>query len=309
MRETVENFNGLTGYDLQTYLIDFADFVEQDRQSIIDFYSGNSDILPSSSIEEMERLLKENNKIEEIFISNKDSFNTTDYVDLADLIGDIGLKLKTIQNTAKWVRSSVTDNRYNRNIEVDVTLNQNQTLEQLSKNIGYLDQENDWLDLALRNDLIEEDYTSEGTLKLKASLQNNLRIQIQSVVNVIQGQSIYGKDLQKKLTFENNDLKALGNVDTINQAFEIAVNLRRGDNPEFPNEGLESSLIVGQNLNSILYPAIFRQLYQNISQDDTFKSISILDVKQIQNGNKDVVSLQISAQSRLDETITDLILI
>lgn len=309
MKETVEKFYDLTGYDLQTYLLDFADFIEQDRQSIIDFYSGNLDILPSSSIEEMERLLKENNNIEEIFISNKDSFNTTDYVDLIDLIGDIGLKLRTIQNTAKWVRSSITDNRYNSDIEVDITLNQNQTLEQLAKKIGYLNEDDDWVELALRNDLIEEDYTSQGTLKLKASLKNNLKIQIQSVVNVIQGQSIYGRDLQKKLVFENNDLKALNNVDTINQAFTIAVNLKRGDNPEFPNSGLQSDLIVGQNINSILYPSIFRQLFENISSDDTFKSITILNIKQIQNNDRDSIQLEIQATSRIDEVITDLILI
>lgn len=309
MKETVEKFYDLTGYDLQTYLLDFADFIEQDRQSIIDFYSGNLDILPSSSIEEMERLLKENNNIEEIFISNKDSFNTTDYVDLVDLISDIGLKLKTIQNTAKWVRSSITDNRYNSDIEVDVTLNQNQTLEQLAKKIGYLNEDDEWIELALRNDLIEEDYTSQGTLKLKASLKNNLKIQIQSVVNIIQGQSIYGRDLQKKLVFENNDLKALGNVDTINQAFIIAVNLKRGDNPEFPNSGLQSDLIVGQNINSILYPSIFRQLFENISSDDTFKSITILNIKQIQNNDRDSIQLEIQATSRIDEVITDLILI
>lgn len=309
MKETVEKFYDLTGYDLQTYLLDFADFIEQDRQSIIDFYSGNLDILPSSSIEEMERLLKENNNIEEIFISNKDSFNTTDYVDLIDLIGDIGLKLRTIQNTAKWVRSSITDNRYNSDIEVDITLNQNQTLEQLAKKIGYLNEDDDWVELALRNDLIEEDYTSQGTLKLKASLKNNLKIQIQSVVNIIQGQSIYGRDLQKKLVFENNDLKALNNVDTINQAFTIAVNLKRGDNPEFPNSGLQSDLIVGQNINSILYPSIFRQLFENISSDDTFKSITILNIKQIQNNDRDSIQLEVQATSRIDEVITDLILI
>lgn len=309
MKETVEKFYDLTGYDLQTYLLDFADFIEQDRQSIIDFYSGNLDILPSSSIEEMERLLKENNNIEEIFISNKDSFNTTDYVDLIDLIGDIGLKLRTIQNTAKWVRSSITDNRYNSDIEVDITLNQNQTLEQLAKKIGYLNEDDEWIELALRNDLIEEDYTSQGTLKLKASLKNNLKIQIQSVVNIIQGQSIYGRDLQKKLVFENNDLKALNNVDTINQAFTIAVNLKRGDNPEFPNSGLQSDLIIGQNINSILYPSIFRQLFENISSDDTFKSITILNIKQIQNNDRDSIQLEIQATSRIDEVITDLILI
>jgi hypothetical protein len=308
MKEVVDNFLLITGYDLATYLNDYVSFVEQDSQVIIDFYQGNSDSLPSSSIEELERLIKEANKIEEIFTLNKDSFNTADFVDLVDLIGDIGLKLKTIQNTAKWTRSSITDNRHSAEIEVDVVLNQNQTLEQLARTIGYSDENNNWIDLALRNDLIEEDYTSQGGIKLKASLQNNLKINIQSVVDTISGESIHGKDLQKKLVFENDDLKTLGYRATIEQAFVIAVNLRRSDNPEFPNDGLQSSLIVGQNLNSIMYPSLFRQLFGNFTKDDTFKSVSVLDVKQ-SDAFSTHVQLKVQAETRIDEVITDLVLI
>lgn len=310
MNIVVENFGLITNYDLASFLNDFVTFVQQDSQIIIDFYSGNSDSLPQFSMQELERLLNESNKIEELFIAHKDSFQTADFVDLIDLLGDAKVKLLTIQNSAKWTRSSITNNAYNSNIEVNTTLNQNQTLEQLVDTLGSLDDDTDWVDLALRNNLIEEDYTSQGGIKLVASLQNNLKIIIGSVVDTISGQSIYGKDIQAKFEFVDNDLKALGYKDTIEQAFKIAINLRRGDNPEFPTQGLQSSLIVGQNINSVLYPSIFRQIYQNISQDDTFKSISITNIKQGQNDlGKDVVSLEISAQTRLDETIIENILL
>jgi hypothetical protein len=310
MRDVAEKFELITNYDLISFLDDFATFIEQYSPIIIDFYSGNSENLPQTSITELERLLKESNKIEELFQINRDSFQTSDFVDLIDLTGDIKVKLLTIQNSAKWTRSSITDNRFNSNIEIDTTLSQNQTLEQLSGTLGYLDQDNDWSELAIRNNLKEENYTSQGGIKLKASLQNNMKIVVQSVVDTISGQSIYGKDLQKKFEFIDNDLKVLSPKDTIEQAFGIAVNLRRGDNQEFPTQGLQSSLIIGNNINSVLYPSLFRQLYQNISQDDTFKSISITNVSQTQNNlGKDCVSLEINAQTRLDETIQDLILL
>jgi hypothetical protein len=306
MRETVENFNLITGYDLESYLNSFVLFIDTDRQSIVDFYQGNAESLPSKSLNELDRLLKETTKIEELFNSNSDSFSTADFCDLVDLIGDIKLKLLTTKKTAKWTRSSFGEGQYNANVEVDVTLNQNQTLEQLARNIGYLDEDNDWLELALKNNLIEEDYTSQGGLKLKAFLQNGLKIKILSIVDVISGENVYGKDIQKKIEFSDNDIKVLGYKDTINQAFEIAVKLKRGDNPEFPNDGLQSSLIVGQNLNSILYNSIFRQIYQTFTKDDTFKDISILDIKQ---DGETHVSLKIQATTRIDEVISDLILI
>lgn len=311
MKEVVEGFTELTGYDLVGFMTDFADFFEKNSPSIIDFYKGILEELPSSNIDELERLIKEVNKIEEIFISNRDSFNTSNYCDLVDICGDIKVKLLTIQNTSKWVRSSITLNNYSSNIEVDVTLNQNETLERLAKKVGYLEENDDWIDLALRNDIIEEDYTSQGGLRLKVSLQNNSKINVLSVVDSVQGDSVYGIDIQKVLEFENDDLKTLSYKDTISQAFNIALNLRRGDNQEFPIDGLESSLIVGQNFNSILYPSIFRQYYQVFAKDDTFKNITILDIKQVTDKtlSKDMVQLKVQAQTRLDEVITENILI
>lgn len=309
MKEVTDNFTDITGYNLATFLTDYADFMEQESQSIVDFYSGNTDILPASSVKENKRLIDETKKIESLFKSYQDSFNTSDYVDLIDMIGDIQVSLLTIKNSAKWTRSSVTDNRYSSNIEVDATLKQNQTLEQLSNEVGYLDGDNDWTDIAIRNGTREEDYTSISGLKLKVSLQNNLRINVQSVVDIIFGESVYGKDLQKKLEFEDDDLKVLGYKETIRQAFEIALNLRRGDNPEFPNDGLQSSLIIGQNLNSILYPSLLRQLYDTISKDDTFKEIQIVDVKHGNSGLKDTVELAVQSKTRLNEVIDNLIII
>lgn len=312
MKEVVENFSDIVGYDLTSFLLNYADFIEQDRSSIVDFYQGNIDTLPSTSLDNLKDLLYEVNKVDELFYSNKDSFDTADFNELIDMIGDIKLNLLTIDNTSKWVRSSVTNNGYTSNIEMSTTLNQNQTLEQLAKSVGYLNEDDDWIEMALRNDVAEEDYTSQSGLKLEVSLQNNLKINIISVVDTIQGESIYGRDLQKKLEFEDDDLKSLDYKPTIEQAFEIAINLRRGDNPEFPDDGLQSSLIVGQNLNSILYPSIFRQIYQSFAKDDTFRDISILDIKQLVDDSriaKDMVQLRVQASTRINEVLQDLILI
>lgn len=309
MKEVVDNFSDITGYDLTGFMNSYADFMEEESQSIIDFYSGITDILPASSVKNNKDLIDETKKIESLFKSYQDSFNTSDYVDLIDMIGDIQVSLLTIKNAAKWTRSSVTDNRYTSDVEVDTTLKQNQTLEQLSREIGYLDQDNDWVDIAVRNDTREEDYTSTSGLQLKVSLKNNLKINIQSVVDVIFGESVYGKDLQRKLEFEDDDLKVLGYKETIRQAFEIALNLRRGDNPEFPNDGLQSSLVIGQNLNSVLYPSLLRQLYDVFAKDDTFKGLQIVDIKHGNTGLKDTVELAVQAETRIGELINNLMVI
>jgi len=139
--------------------------------------------------------------------------------------------------------------------EFDFTLKQNQTIENLIQDIGSSNRDQDWINLALRNDLKEEDYTPEGGVVLKATFQNNAKIEILSVLDNIQGTNVYGKDIYRRFIFEDNDLLSLSPENTIHQAFDINIELRRGDNPEFANDGLQSSLIVGSNLNSILYPS------------------------------------------------------
>ena len=57
------------------------------------------------------------------------------------------------------------------------------------------------------------------------------------------------------------------------------VNLKKGQNPTFPDQGIDPKLASGRSQITVAYPILFRQLVDTVSTDDTFKSISLKDIR------------------------------
>ena len=77
------------------------------------------------------------------------------------------------------------------------------------------------------------------------------------------------------------------------------MNLKKGDVPEFPLDGLNVMSGVGSNVNSIQYPSIFRQLSQIFAKDDTLSSFTLKSI----STNQDVVFLDFEINTKLNEII------
>ena len=284
--ETLNNFRKFTGFDVRSFLQDFIDFSENYRTQIINYYRGDTQENPKEAFSFLNRLIDEVNEAISVAELNKDSFDTFSIWNLFEELENIRTKLNTTLNFSKYLRSSVTNNAYNRDSEVDVTLNQNETLEQLANNLGYPDPQNDWIDIALRNNLQQEDYTTNGDVILSVSYKNSVNyFQVNSVVDNIQGKNILGKDIQHKLEFDtnNNDIKILSPEDTFRQAIKTLARLKKRDNPFYPKDGLDTSLVIGSSLGGIAFPSLFRQMNNNFNSDDTIASFTIRDIRYEQN--------------------------
>ena len=85
----------------------------------------------------------------------------------------------------------------------------------------------------------------------------------------------------------------------------ILVNLRQGDNPEFMEDGIQSSLIIGSNKNSLPYQILLRQLYSTFQKDDTLKSLKIVDLRT----SEDSLILDLEIETRISEVILDNIIL
>jgi len=272
MIETIIKFESITGYPLKEYFEDYISFVEDKQGQIIDWFSGNTEVPDAGAFDELNRLLKESIKLLEVVNLNRDIFETADNWQILESIEDIDIKLKTINNSSKFLRSAITSTKFEPNPEVDYILKQNQTLENVSTILGSDDKDKDWNDIALRNDLREEGYTPDGGNKLRVTLQGGNVTILRDVIDNIQGDRILGLDINKTLTFKDNDLEVLGFEDTFKQAAEILANLRKEDNPEFPSNGISTRFIVGTNIINVVFPLLFRQLFETFSHDDTIRS-------------------------------------
>jgi len=286
-------------YDLATYLNLYVSFIENDRTNIFDYYSGNVKKANQKSFARLTSLLKESDKVDNLIDIHKHRMATAEFWELIELLTSMTESLLTIDNSSKWLRSVITKNNFSPEVEVELVLNQLQTLENLSKTVGSVDVENDWIKIALRNDLAEEDYTTEGGNVLSIAFRNKLKINIQSIVDNIDGEKIYGIDINKQITFIDDDLQALSYQDTIKQTVDVLANLRMGHTPEFPLDGVQSKLVVGSNRNSVAYPILFRQLYSTFQKDDTLKSFA---VKKIEN-TEDILEMDFEVETRFGEVV------
>jgi len=280
-KNTLEEFTEITGVDISSVLTDYLFFMDYYHNRIVDYYKGNTKTADSASFQALNDLILTIESINSDVILNKDSFYRFNHWELLNYIESIRVNLMTISNVSKFLRSSIENGNFSQFIETKYSLKQNQTLEDVSDYVmNSSDAINDWSNIAFRNDLREEDYnTTSGKLLSVVFDKSGGITDIKSVVDNINGENMYGLDIYSKITFEDDDIKTLSYRDTMLQTIAILSELRRGGNPEFRVDGLQTNLIVGRDINSIAYPVIFRQLFNVFSTDDTIAAFSITDVK------------------------------
>jgi hypothetical protein len=291
----LEQFESITGFDVNQYLSDFYNFINLQSDNIYAYYAGTVNVPDQPSFNQLQSLINQSQQLNEIIILNSNALNSVEFWDLVDTLDTMAVKLDSINNSAKWLRSSITNNNFNNNIEVDYILKQNQTIENIALQAGLSNPDDDWADLAIKNDLAEDDYTRQGGTIFKFYYQNDQVFNIQSVVNTIVGDSILGIDLPQYFQFDEevSDFVVLTPEQTFVQGFAILLSLCKGDSPEFPNDGIDKSLLINRANLSFLYPAVFRQLYNTIAKDDTFKSVSISNLNLVGGA----VNLEVTVES------------
>ena len=272
-----DEFKNITGFDLEDFFRRFTDFITNRSQNIIDYYSGLLGELDRDSFGEYESLLEESNFVVNLFDLNMDRFQTVDFWQLMDLSDDVRIKLETIGNFSRFARSSVKKESFTQDVVVKVPLREDETIEELVSRLGSTDRDSDWVDVAISNSLEQEDYTNAGGIVLDINFRNNSRFFVEGIIDNPDGDRIKGLDVDKRLEFVDNDLKVLGYDETLDQSLTILVNLRKNDNPEFPDYGLDPSLVIGSNLGSIGLPSIIRQIFQTFSTDDIVQSLQFVN--------------------------------
>lgn len=274
-----DEFKKITSFDLEDFFQRFQDFITNKSQNIIDYYSGLIDEVNRDYYGEYESLLNESNQVLNLFDLNQERFQTVDFWQLMDYSDDIRIKLETIGNFSKFARSSVAKESFTTDVVVKEVTRYTETIEEMMARLGSTDRDEDWVEVALKNSLVQEDYTPDGGKVLDVIYRNNTRFFIESIVDNPTDEKIKGLDVDRNITFEDDDLKILSYNDTLSQTIDILSDLKKNDNPEFPEYGVNPSLIIGSNLNTIALPAIIRQVFQTFSTDDVIRGIGISNTK------------------------------
>lgn len=281
---TLLDFQRITNFPIENFIKEYISFLEVDYYDIIDYYSSKVSTPNVQSFNKLYSLIKDSFEILEVFTIHSKIFRDISYWNLLEQIENYNSKLQTISNIYLYLRSFLNKNQFVQGSEGNLVLNQYETLEQsVVKNFGSLDGDNDWVDLAIYNLLSEEGYKAKEGVILKAFYPQEKEIfSLESVLGGLKGEYLYGIDLKEKIEFVDNDILKCSTKETISTTIKRYLQMKVGDNPEFPNDGMQVGLFVGNNIGSLLFPVLFRQQSDLFRKDDTIFSFSVVNIKYFQ---------------------------
>ena len=296
---TLTNFESVTKYNATQLIYDYSQWISNEKPSLSQFYGGQIDKVSIDIINELNRISSEINIVLSVIQSNNSVFTTCDYWELIEYIEDMRTSIDSCKNMSRWLQSTITSQFIDNRTSLSLITKSQQTLENFAGELGYSDQNDDFVQIALNNDLKEEDYSLDDNTPLNISFQKGKNIIVKCVIDNMIDDLVFGKDIAQKFTYSNNDLKVLLPKDTFIQDVTILAGLKQRDNPEFPEEGVMKD-IVGSNIASVSFPVLMRQLQSTFSTDDTIKSFNILDIKR----DQDNVSITMNIEPIVNEPIT-----
>jgi hypothetical protein len=287
------------GYEIESFIKGIERFFEEDWDNITNYYSGKLKSINSEPFTRFQKLKTELTTIFSLIQGNKAKLKFTYWIDFIDWIEEIDNKFSTLTNINKWARSSQTSFGYSPYTITSYQISSGETLEAINRKFGG----SDWMKIAIDNGLREIDYGIEGGELLNLKFRNSVsNLKIESVVDIMVGDRVYGKDLNRYFSWDRTkkDLSALTPRETLFQTIEILLNHKKNDHPDYPFTGLQSSVAIGSNRNLLNFPIIGRQLTENFSSDDTLKNFKMVELKI----KEDNLLISFSVETRLGELIT-----
>lgn len=288
----VDSFNKIVGINVSRFISDYSLFVSNNLNSIINYYTGTVSDPDLKSFNVLNDLISRAKEINESIAINHRRFDVAEYWTVVEAIDNIITALDTAYNTSRWVRSTIANGDFNTNLESEVVLPQNNTLENLAKSSGYEDSANSWVRIAMRNDLDEDKYTLDGGNVLRINMLGRASIEIDDVIDNISGDNMYGKDIRRKFSYVNDDIDTVVGESCMLQCYEILIGLTKGDIPEFEDMGLSGG--VGNNVSSFSYPLTLRQIHRTFYRDASVESVTMSELEI----NQDIVTASIIIQNK-----------
>lgn len=305
-----EELDRILGSDIVSfYMLAYDKFVKQDFPIISSYYStGSNDLakvvnIPLTNFKKLFELCEE---INESIIYNKYRLEQSEFWDIIVQLEDMRTFLYTVKKIDKYMRASSILNTNvggaNGTLQPEGIIPDNSIEDLLYKNTNLIDIENEWVDVALANNLSELDYglDTSATVYFTHPFSNTSKVYLNSVIDNMDGEKMHGLDIQRYFRFDNNDLVTLSYKPTLYQSVDILSGLELGSVPEFPNFGFESP--VGQNLSTakVLLPSVIRKLKNNFDTDDTIVNFSVNE-SILENES---LYIEVSVESAYGELIT-----
>lgn len=279
IENVIIEFQKVTKYPIVEYLTTYEKFMSESYPIIDSYFSGKIDTIDNSHLILLKKIILESENVLTQFKNFANKFENCGYWEFLEFIEDLDINIEKINKLPKFKRTSLTKRGYQPYIQIAGDLGGMSTVEDLADKVRERNDDNtDWIDLMLSNDLNEKDWEIDKLSKINVMINSQTDILVTTILDQPIGERIYGKDINRRITFENNDLSIKEYLDNVDQKVNILLNLSSGDIPENKFLGKRSELIIGNTRNNFLLPVLAEDLRNTFLQNDLFEYIQIVDV-------------------------------
>ena len=278
--EIANKFQNITKFDLYQYFVDYADFMRNKYPYIRAYFAGESESVNSSYMDMMKDLVERSNNLIKLFNTFGAKLGNVGYWELQNYCQDLRDTIQKVAKLPKYLRTSKTSRGYKPYVQTNFSVGGYRDFRDVSNIIK--DNEITEESLILNNDLEEEDYEIDELKSAKAYILNNVGVAVKTILEQPIGEAVYGRDIDRKISFYKDDLRLKEYRDNVDQKITILLELIAGDIPEFPNLGRTRG--IGDNFSNYNYTDLLREVQSTFLQDDLFLSVTIEDIK-ITNGD------------------------
>lgn len=278
MKTVVLEFEKITKYPLTLYLSKYRDFMLNSYPEINRYFSGDSEGIENTHLITLKKLTSESRDVLSQFKNFANRFDTCGYWELMDYLEDLNTTLDKINKLPKFRRTSVTKRGYQPFIQVDSTVGGFRTMEDVANTVKEINIDNtNWIDLMLSNDMNEADWEIDKLTPISVLINNRIDVIVTTILDQPIGKRIYGKDVSRKISFQDDDLLVVEFQANVEQKCDILLELNRGDVPENALFGKNSKLISGVNTKTFAYPELSSDIQNVFLQNDLFEYVAITD--------------------------------
>lgn len=300
MYRKIIEFEKITKFPLILLLEKYAYFNENYLAGLKLYFSGRADDVDVNAIDAMNELKGNCAELLSIINSYNNKLSDCGFWELIDYLESLNDNIEKIIKLPKYYHVTKTISGYRPIVESNGNVGGMRTFEDVENELRYdnFDTQTTWGQIMLNNDIEETAWEIDELKQVKYTISAPESIKVSTILDILQGDNIYGRDISRKITFDDNDLFLVKYADNIKQKCEILLNLKKGDVPEMPLFGVDNKFL-GEGVKAFSYNEVFTQIEGNFLQNDIFDSVEIYDVK-FDNGS---ISISIDIKTKYDYSL------
>ncbi len=287
LENVIIDFQKVTKYPLIDFLTRYRNFMLNSYPVLDAYFSGKTDKIDNEHLTNLKTITEDCKDVTVQFKNFANKFSSCGYWELMDYLDDLNNTIEKINKLPKFRKTSLTKRGYQPFIQVASTVGGMRTIDDVANQVREINKDNtSWIDLMLSNDLNETDWEIDNLTPINVLINNRTDVVVTTILDMPIGKRIYGKDINRKITFIDNDLLTVEYQANVEQKCDILLELNRGDVPE--NMLFGKNTLPGVTMKQFMYAELVSDIQNNFLQNDLFENVNILNFT-FENGSMTAV--------------------